>query len=853
MREAEEDKMTTSLTKEELLRKLRTLEHESGLREKAEKKLDQYEMILSTVKDPMSFVDRNYIYRAVNDAYVKVFRRPREEIIGHSVADLLGRDVFERKVRKYFDACLSGEEVHYEDWFEYPSWGRRYVIMSYYPFYENGGSVAGIAVTASDITEHRLTEDALRKYELIISTVNDPMSFLDRNYTYRAVNDAYVKIFQRPREEIIGRTIEDLLGRDVFEEKIRKHVDRCLSGEEVHYEEWFEYPLWGKRYVIMNYYPFYEDDRTITGIAVSASDITAHRRTEESLMKTTMELLLRNEIDRIFLTVEDEDGIREILGIVLDALKISCGIFGHLDHRGEIVQHSMMWDEVQGLRSVDRAVPIPRELWENIWTSSLTKPPPFVVAIPVVAPENCEPVPECAECEIVPVVYQARAIGAFVIAPGPRGLGEKDRRLLGSIANHIAPILNARLQRNQEEEERKKAQEELRKTNDELEEAVVARTADLVAANKLLMQEIEERTRIQKALVQSKEMLGAQYRGFPMPTLTLKRTAGDFILVDFNIAAEKATRGQIGGYVGKGSAVLLGSCSPIVQDIKRCYRTKSIVQKELLSRWFVTEEERYIHLTCSYVPPDMVMVHMEDITERKMAEIALKESEESLRTLSAKLFDAKEEERKHISRELHDGIGQYLTSIKFITESTISRLEKGPCAAEMEPLRTSVPIIRTVIDEVRKMSMNLRPSTLDDFGICVTIDWFCREFQQIYDNIRLTVDIDVAESEVPDELKIIIFRILQEALNNVSTHSRADSATVDLARTGKGLGLIIRDNGIGFNIRSRKIAQRTNRGLGLVSMKERTELYGGTFRIRSSARSGTTVHAFWPDKKLKNG
>jgi|GEM_PF-823342 len=716
--------MQPNPTNEQLRKRVRELEHESRLRKKAEDTLSRYEMIISTVNDPMSFVDRDYIYRTVNDAYARVFERSREEIIGRSVADLLGRDVFEEKVRKHIDDCLGGEEVHYEEWFDYPSWGRRYVIMSYYPFYENGGTITGIAVTASDITEHKLTEDALRKYELIISTVNDPMSFVDKNYIYQAVNDAYVNIFQKSRKEIIGHSVQDLLGRDVFEHKIKKHIDDCLTGKEIHYGEWFDYPTWGKRYVIMNYYPFYEDDQTITGIAVSASDITAHKHTEETLRKTTNELLIRNEIDRIFLTVEDDAVNSEILRIVLGALEINYGIFGHVNHRGESVYNSVIWDEIQGCCSLDSDVIFVRELLDDIWARALTERASFVSTTPIDVPRGYVPITNTL---IVPIIYQKGLIGVFIVANSSLGTGDKEQQLLETIANHVAPILNARMQRNQEEEERKKAQEKLRKTNDELEEMVAIRTAELVATNEQLVREIEE---------------------------------------------------------------------------------------------------------------------------RKNAENALKESEESLRKLSAKLFDAKEEERKHLSRELHDGIGQYLTSIKFITENTINRVEKGPCAAEMEPLRTSIPIIQTIIDEVRQMSMNLRPSTLDDFGICVTIDWLCKEYQKIYENIHVIMEIDITEDEIRDELKIVMFRILQEALNNVATHSQATLVNVCVSGNVKGIDLIIRDNGIGFDIRSKKITRRANRGLGLVSMKERTELFGGTFRIKSATGFGTTIHAKWPKKVL---
>ncbi|MBN2299147.1 MAG: PAS domain S-box protein, partial [Deltaproteobacteria bacterium] len=129
-------------------------------------------------------------------------------------------------------------------------------------------------------------EDMLRKYELIASTVHNPMSFIDKLYIYQAVNDAYLNAFKKSREEIIGHSVADLFGKDVFDKKIRKHLTRALHGKEAHYEEWFDYPAWGKRYVILSYFPYHEKDGTISGIVSISRDITDRRRGEELLKES---------------------------------------------------------------------------------------------------------------------------------------------------------------------------------------------------------------------------------------------------------------------------------------------------------------------------------------------------------------------------------------------------------------------------------------------------------------------------------------------------------------------------------------------------------------------------------------
>ncbi|HHO76765.1 MAG TPA: PAS domain S-box protein, partial [Deltaproteobacteria bacterium] len=129
-------------------------------------------------------------------------------------------------------------------------------------------------------------EDLLRKYELIASTVDNPMSFIDKSFTYQAVNNSYLSAFNKLREEIIGHSVADLFGRDVFNNKIRKHLAKALRGKETHYEDWFDYPAWGKRYVILSYYPYYEKDGTISGVAAISRDITERRRGEELLKES---------------------------------------------------------------------------------------------------------------------------------------------------------------------------------------------------------------------------------------------------------------------------------------------------------------------------------------------------------------------------------------------------------------------------------------------------------------------------------------------------------------------------------------------------------------------------------------
>jgi len=235
-----------------------------------------------------------------------------------------------------------------------------------------------------------------------------------------------------------------------------------------------------------------------------------------------------------------------------------------------------------------------------------------------------------------------------------------------------------------------------------------------------------------------------------------------------------------------------------------------------------------------------------EIRERARAQKALKQSEKELRVLSFQLLTAQEKERKRIAGELHDGIGQSLTTIKFAAENAMRRMEKGAAEARADSLETVVPLAQEAIEEVRRIAMDLRPSTLDDIGILATISWFCREFQAIYSEISIEKQIHIEEDEVPDLLKTVIYRVLQEAMNNVTKHSKANLVHLSLRKKDATMELVIEDNGMGFDLENALSVDSDRRGLGLASMKERAELSGGSFAIDTAKGRGTIVRVSWP-------
>src|SRR6266567_129943 len=221
-----------------------------------------------------------------------------------------------------------------------------------------------------------------------------------------------------------------------------------------------------------------------------------------------------------------------------------------------------------------------------------------------------------------------------------------------------------------------------------------------------------------------------------------------------------------------------------------------------------------------------------DITPRKRAK-------DAARHLGGRILQLQDAERRKFARELHDGVGQYLASIKMFLDSAM-RADVPP-EQQRELLAESASIVEKCLSETRTVSHLLHPPLLDEAGLASAIQWYAEGFSE-RSGIRLDLDLQPDLGRLPSEVEMTLFRVLQESLTNIHRHSRASAAGVSIVLQDGSVRMQIADSGCGIpqHLLREWREMRAPLGVGMAGMLERTREMGGSFDVQSSS-SGTTL------------
>ncbi len=239
---------------------------------------------------------------------------------------------------------------------------------------------------------------------------------------------------------------------------------------------------------------------------------------------------------------------------------------------------------------------------------------------------------------------------------------------------------------------------------------------------------------------------------------------------------------------------------------------------------------------------DICFVVARDITEHKRAKDELTAARERLQTLSKSLLEKLENERRYIARELHDEIGQKLTVVRMNLETM---QHSSNSQKRRNSTKENITIVESLFEQVRNLSLNLRPSILDDLGLIPALRWYASRIEQEAEITIRHVE-DFVDYRPPKEIETACFRVIQETLTNVMRHAKARQVIVELQHNENELKLSVADDGVGFDVKSAQERAVLGESFGLLGMQERVMLLGGTIKIESVQSGGTKVKACFP-------
>jgi two-component system, NarL family, sensor histidine kinase UhpB len=360
-----------------------------------------------------------------------------------------------------------------------------------------------------------------------------------------------------------------------------------------------------------------------------------------------------------------------------------------------------------------------------------------------------------------------------------------------------------------------------------------------VAAVMGIIRDVSERVNTRESLSVREAFLRAMLDNFPF-MVWLKDTSGRFLAVNqaFVRACGRSRMGEVIGATDfdlypKELAQRYVDDDRSVMKSKRQKEVEEPVVIEGTTRWCETFKTPILDAGGKVLG---TTGFARDITERQRMDQELRAQREQLRALAAHAESVREDERVRIAREIHDELGQALTCMSMDLAFLEKQLPRGKGSEQANArLAALTEMIKETVKTVRRISSELRPSILDDLGLSAGVEWLGRDFET---RTGLKCAVSVSSSiELPPQKAIVVFRMCQEALTNVARHAKATQVSIDLIEAEGQLTLEVRDNGRG--IREQELQSRTS--FGLLGMRERASLLGGTATITGEAGKGTSV------------
>jgi len=617
-----------------------------------------------------------------------------------------------------------------------------------------------------------------------------------------------------------------------------------------------------------------EDGKAIRMLGV-VQDITERKRWEEALQWAKRELTVRNKIAEIFLTIPDEEIFGEVLQVILDAMESNYGVFGYIDEHGVLIIPSMTRDIWEECQVSDKTIAYPREKWGGIWGRALVEKRSLFANEGLHVPKGHVSITRTL---FVPVMYGKQVIGLLGVANKSTDYGQKDQEFLETIAGKIAPILNARLQRDREERERKQAEEALWLHEARLESLLELNKMAGASQREILdfvREEVIKVTQSKLAFIGfmnedesvmtidnwSKEVMAQcvivdKQMRFPITKAGLWAEAVRHrkpIIINDYTSAGQYKKGYPNGHV----PIKRFLCVPVF-DGERIVMVAAAANKEMdyeesdvrAFTSMMNDTWRLLQRKQAEEDLEKYKQHLEELVQARTEELTqankqLMQEIEECNRLERALLDVSEREQRRIGRELHDSIGQQLTGIAFMAKVLEQRL-----AAKLPDEATNVAemakLVKQAMDQTRGLAKGLHPVDLDSGSLMSALQEFAAATEHLF-GVCCTYKCDKAVHMDDAAVVVHLYRIAQEAVTNAIKHGRARNIQIELAYDRDESVLRVKSDGTDF-----PGMQVKGKGMGLQIMEHRAEMICGSLDIRKGDGGGTIVTCVFPNKISAN-
>ncbi len=659
-----------------------------------------------------------------------------------------------------------------------------------------------------DITERKraqeATEEVKRQQEAILNNISDIAWLKDRDSRFIVVNESFGRACGLAPDELAGKTDLDVWpadlaaryrddDREVMRSGKRKRVEEPLADRDgkISWIETIKTPIFNER-------------GEVIGTTGTARDITARRRMEEALQKVSRALKAVTECHQAMMRATHEaELLNEICRIIV-----------------EVGGYRMAWVGFARQDEEKSVQPMAHKGFEEGYIQNLKISRadvkqgrgPTGTAIRTGKPAICRDTQ--TDPRFAPWRQEARKRGYASVL----GLPLSDIQPFGALTIYAT---------------------EANAFDDEEINLLIGLANDLAFGIKALRAGAERR-RAEEALRESEQ----KYR-------SLMDGASDaIVLMDTAGRITKVNR-RVEELLGYSEAELLGLKYPQIHPPQKLAHVRETFANILATGTGPLHECVVMRKDGTLVPADISHIMVEyggqrviqtvirDVTERKRAGEALRDSEQKLRLLASQLLTVQEKERRRVSRELHDELGQALTVLKIHLVAIENKLRRDQQGLKLRCERL-LGYIDAVIENVRRLSWDLSPSILEDLGLSSSLRYLvqeiCRNNRMLYE-----VVMDEIDNLFSPEVQINIYRIFQESLTNIVRHAQASRIDVEIKKKADRVTFLLKDNGNGFDLKEARSRSLEKRGLGLTTMQERALMAEGSLSLASQAGQGTEV------------